>query len=1530
MAVGNGIGIGVPMVGLGGGGAVTEPKFVIQVKTDESGTSADNQFTLPWIGTYDVIWGDGTSDSGVTDTQTHTYATAGTYDVSVTATTGRIRFNNGGDKSKLLDIKNWGICKWSSMSTAFNGCDNLIELSAIDTPDLSSVTDMRSMFNGAKNLNKIPNVNSWGVGNVTSISFTFGATKFNQDIGNWDTSSVTNMSGVFWGNDQFNYNIGNWNTSNVTTVYKMFDNNKINHSLAGWDISNITDFGGFMTNNTNFSTENYNATLISWALQSPQSNIVIGFRSKYSYEASAARQILIDTYGWTIIDGGQVAIPEFVIHVKTDEGGVSNDNQFELPWVGTYDVDWGDNTVETGVVDAQTHTYASVGTYYIKVTATSGKVRFNNNGDKFKLLYIANWGNCEWTDMDLAFDGCKNLDMLAEDIPNFNSVTTTRAMFRGCDALIANPSIANWDMSNVTILGNGYHHGMFTYCKKFNQPIGNWDVSNVTNMNSLFVGNNVFNQPLNNWDVSSVTDMQLMFRDCKVFNQPLNNWNVSNLDKMAGIFRNAHLFNQDIGGWNVSNVTQFADGFHGAFQDAYAFNNGGSDSIKNWNVTNTNGDFGGQYGGGVFRNAESFNQPINNWDVSNVTNMSNVFIYTDSFNQPLDNWNVSNVTKMDDTFNRAIAFDQSLANWDISQVTGFTRFMSDVSNFSIANYDATLISWAAQTLNSNISIDFGTSRYTAGGSAEAARNTLINTYGWTITDGGAFNTPISGLLFDYPNAERAYSLRQLAGYVGGLEIPVVRVRRSNDNVEQDFTAAEISNGTLTTFTGTNDGFVVKVYDQGNVYDIVQATINRQAKIVNAGSLLLENGKPTMTTIAGYSYASNDNSLDYYTNTDTFTYTLHKLVGSLTSNSDVFVDSAGNAGGGRMGFSLASSYARINYNGTISSISYARGLTDDILQPLVWESYPSDTTLNNRLKLYNQYGLLADGNTSNTTPTGQGSFRNATFFGAESGTYLAPEGNWQESVLYKEGNIPNRDNFLTSINDYYNFPPTSGLLYNYPGASVAYSLRNLANTVTNVVRVRRSSDNVEQNFTAAQVTDGTLTTFTGANDGFVTTWYDQSGNSNNAVQATAANQPKLVSSGVVELDNGKPCLNYDTTGNDSFELVTLISNARTVFQTLNFKGFGGNNSQFVLGASSYADYHSSGSGIHNQAILSAQYAASYVKNGSNAINGDTVDFLTNTKLTLTSQILITMLHTSSSGRFNQISKDRGNLGRSLKGNLQEIIVYSTDQSANRVGIESNINQEYDIYEALGLLAEYPDASAAYSLRNLIDTTTNVVRVRRSSDNTEQDFAATQITDGTLTAFTGANDGYVTIWYDQSGNSNNASQTAAANQPKLVSSGVVELDNGKPCLNYDNTGNDNFELATGLTNVRSVFQVWNAEQNFGANTQFILGSQNNYNYHAGTSSTSTILSSNASGSVKGGANYINSVAKNFQEFPKPLTQCLVSMISSQSDGRVDKLMKDRWINGRSWRGKMQEIILYSTDQTSNKAGIETNINNEYTIY
>ena len=117
--------------------------------------------------------------------------------------------------------------------------------------------------------------------------------------------------------------------------------------------------------------------------------------------------------------------------------------------------------------------------------------------------------------------------------------------------------------------------------------------------------------------------------------------------------------------------------------------------------------------------------------------------------------------------------------------------------------------------------------------------------------------------------------------------------------------------------------------------------------------------------------------------------------------------------------------------------------------------------------------------------------------------------------------------------------------------------------------------------------------------------------------------------------------------------------------------------------------------------------------------------------------------------------------------------------------------------VGLLDEYTGAAAGYSLRRLSVNTTNVVRVRRSSDNAEDDFTADEITDGTLLAWVGntaSDNGFVTTWYDQSGNSNDATQGTAASQPKIVSAGSLITSNGYTVIEYDGT-DDN--LTTSLT-------------------------------------------------------------------------------------------------------------------------------------
>ena len=94
--------------------------------------------------------------------------------------------------------------------------------------------------------------------------------------------------------------------------------------------------------------------------------------------------------------------------------------------------------------------------------------------------------------------------------------------------------------------------------------------------------------------------------------------------------------------------------------------------------------------------------------------------------------------------------------------------------------------------------------------------------------------------------------------------------------------------------------------------------------------------------------------------------------------------------------------------------------------------------------------------------------------------------------------------------------------------------------------------------------------------------------------------------------------------------------------------------------------------------------------------------------------------------------------------------------------------------------------AYSFRKLRSAYAGAcLRVRRSSDNTELDigFALSAVDTATILSFCGSGSGFITAWYDQSGNGQNMAQAAAANQPRLCLSGTLDrLGNGtaRPCL------------------------------------------------------------------------------------------------------------------------------------------------------
>ncbi len=265
--------------------------------------------------------------------------------------------------------------------------------------------------------------------------------------------------------------------------------------------------------------------------------------------------------------------------------------------------------------------------------------------------------------------------------------------FRGATNLTASDTAGTPDMSAVTDMSR-----MFSNATSFNQDIiGSWDVSQVTDMSIMFNGAASFNQDIGSWDVSQVTDMGFMFAGADAFNQDIGSWDVSMVTNMRSMFNDADAFNQDIGSWDVSMVTNM---------------------------------------GSMFQNVASFNQDIGSWDVSKVTNMQDMFTTATSFNQDIGSWNVSKVTNMGFMFNGADAFNQDIGSWDVSEVTNM-GFMFAGATLSPENYDALLIGWNAQTLQTGVTFHGGNSKYTT--AAQTARDNIIdvtNGHGWTIADGG--------------------------------------------------------------------------------------------------------------------------------------------------------------------------------------------------------------------------------------------------------------------------------------------------------------------------------------------------------------------------------------------------------------------------------------------------------------------------------------------------------------------------------------------------------------------------------------------------------------------------------------------------------------------------------------------------------------------------------------------------------------------------------------------------------------------------
>ncbi|MEA3490907.1 MAG: BspA family leucine-rich repeat surface protein [Campylobacterota bacterium] len=283
-----------------------QDSFITTWKTDNQGPGYDDQVVIMtreerYTYDYNIDWGDGEINTGVTGDTNHFYRRAGTYTIKISGTFPAFYLSEDDSNYKLLYINQWGKIKWKSMEQAFLLCRNVQSI-AKDAPDLSGVRSMMGMFAAAEKFNQDINdwdvsyvnnmygtfssalafnhdLNGWDVSNVTDMSLMFLTSGFNGRVEQWDVSNVTDMSLMF-GESAFNQDISGWDVSSVTDMYSMFGESAFNRDISGWDVSSVTDMSMMFHENA------FNQDISGWDVSSVTDMYLMFYDSAFNQDIS--------------------------------------------------------------------------------------------------------------------------------------------------------------------------------------------------------------------------------------------------------------------------------------------------------------------------------------------------------------------------------------------------------------------------------------------------------------------------------------------------------------------------------------------------------------------------------------------------------------------------------------------------------------------------------------------------------------------------------------------------------------------------------------------------------------------------------------------------------------------------------------------------------------------------------------------------------------------------------------------------------------------------------------------------------------------------------------------------------------------------------------------------------------------------------------------------------------------------------------------------------------------------------------------
>ena len=566
------------------------------------------------------------------------------------------------------------------------------------------------------------------------------------------------------------------------------------------------------------------------------------------------------------------------------------------------------------------------------------------------------------------------------------------------------------------------------------------------------------------------------------------------------------------------------------------------------------------------------------------------------------------------------------------------------------------------------------------------------------------------------------------------------------------------------------------------------------------------------------------------------------------------------------------------------------------------------------------------------------------------------------------------------------PAFTGLLDTYTGAAAAYSTRRLYGQYTGAaLRVREDATDTETDISFDSNGDldtAAIASHCGSANGYVVTWYGQessggTGSGNDAAQATSGKQPQIYNGTAVITLNGKPALASLTSNNTEMASSANIgisgTGDRTNFIVAECDNISGNSQSTVMsygggGAgeawqNTFEPWIRVGSGYQSFSGTTANtqhLLTTALWSGTNVTDSDVfVDGAAATAGVSVSRAINTT---------NSTVKIAANTSPtpSFSGSIQEILIWASDQSSNRSGIEGNVNAHFQIGNfgtpTSGLLYDYSGAAAAYSVRQLANTAALAMRIREDGTDTELDIGFDSNGDldtAAIASHCGANNGYVVTWYDQSGSQNDATQGTTTSQPQIYNGTAVITENGKPSLSFDGSGDNlqysgNFLGGSAATGVSvSSFDnatraareiIWGAQDGTGTRYDFLITRQASNNAHAtNRNAIHFYIEGNSQDQEAAGtitdANqhllmgiYSDTVRRTTYNNGSVLYDDATTSLGNLDDATAFWIGAD--LNGgiNSIDGQIQEIVIWNSDQeaANNRTGIETNINNYFSIY